>query len=536
MPLPSCRRFLFSCLSLGILLLAAAGLRLSCSAGELWLDEIWTWEIAGKLTWVGGLFYQLREENNHYLNTLVVWILREQTRDAGFYYRLPAVLCGVATVGLAWRIGRNNIEGDDRRRVYSKSATEEVGSLASYGLARTDIRWDGQLLYTTLVATSYLLVHYSSEARGYAYAVFFAALSFDRLSQLESDRQSDGNTGVTHIPWWAGWQFSLACCGGFLSQPIFLTCFGAMAGWIYFRVRRSVRPDSHWPILIRYFAVPALFFVLLYVVDLRHAVNGGGDVYPLWQVIVETLSLTAGGPFQGGCAVVVAGLVIGVFIHGLCVMARKGDDRWLFHLLVVVVMPLGLLVVLRRAEVYPRYFLIAVFFLLQAGSIGLLDLCHRNRIFKVLVLCCLVGVLWGNGQHLRELSGMGRNGYLPVLESLASRESGPEIVLRSDHDFRHPLMFKYYLPLAQMRGKSWRYINHVDVPEDGTPWLLTHSLEVGWHPEPMRIVRGVSYQLREFRAYPGLSGWGLALYQRQSASSSEPNASKPTDTKAEAGM
>ncbi len=475
-------------IQLAILLGVAALLRASCSLGEMWLDEVWTWEISHKLTWPGGLFYQLQEENNHYLNTLMVWLLRDQ---AGIWYRLPAISCGIAAVGMAWRLGL---------------ADAKFGRLTSW-------------LAGGLTATSYLLVHYSSEARGYAYAVFFAALAFHQLLVLEACRQwgSELTPRVSRIRRISSWLFPLACCGGFLSQPIFLTCFGAMAVWVYLRLTRPGTAAQVWPTLLRYFVPPGLFFVVLYLVDLRHAVNAGGDQYPLWQVVMETLSLAGGGPFAGWGAVIVAGLVAGAFVHGLRVLSREQDDRWVFYLLVVVVMPLGLLLVLRRAEVYPRYFLIAVFFLIQATAIGLADLFRRGAVAWVLATVCLAAAMWGNGQHIGRLAEFGRGGYLPILESIPFQEPSSVIHLRSDHDFRHSLMLKYSLPLAEMQGKTVEYVKLDQIPHEGTDWLLTHSLDVAWQPPQTRTVKGIAYDRRVFRPSAGLSGWGLALYRRREA-------------------
>ncbi len=473
---------------LASLLGVAALLRLSCSRGELWLDEVWTWDISHKLTWPGGLFYQLREENNHYLNTLVVWLFRDQP---AMWFRLPAVVFGVASVRVAWSLGAANSTSGEQ------------------------IRW----LASGLTATSYLMVHYSSEARGYAYAVFFAALAFHQLLVLEACRQkgNDISPGESRIASIARGLFPLACCCGFLSQPIFLTCFGAMAVWICLRLRRQVSTDQVWPTLLRYFFWPGLFFVVLYLVDLRQAVNGGGDQYPLSQVVLETLSLTGGGPFAGGAAVVVAGLVLGMFVQGLRVLARANDDRWIFYVLVVVVMPLGLLVVLRRAEVYPRYFLIAVFFLIQAATVGLADLLQRRAVARWVVVVSLVAVMWGNGQHIRRLAELGRGGYLPLLESIPFQEPSPVIHLRTDNSFRHPLMFKFLLPHADLQGKTLDNVASDQVPTEGTEWVLTHNLDVSFQPPQSLTTRGIVYDLRLFRPYAGLSGWGLALYQRRKA-------------------
>ena len=453
--------------------------------GEAWFDEVWTWDLSHKLTWPGGLFYQLRSENNHYLNTLVVWALRDQP---WLYARFPAMCFGLATVGIAWKLGR---------------AHRTFGDLAGW-------------LAGALTAASYLMVHYSSEARGYAYAVFFAALAYQQLQVLESCYSIAGAFATApRIGRVSSWLFPLACCGGFLSQPIFLGCFGAMAIWAFLRLDRLGPAVATLPTLLRYFLPPALFFVLLYLVDLRNVVNVGGDQFPLWRVAVETLSLTGGGPFAGWISGVVAGLVTGVFVHGLRVLAREGDSRWIFFLLVVVAMPLGLILVLRRTQIYPRYFLIAVFFLIQTAAIGLADLLRRGSAPLALATISLVAVMWGNGRHIARLAELGRGGYLPILESIPSGEPSELIQLRSDSDVRHTLMFKYYLPLANLRNKTLRYVTQEQVPAGGTKWLLTHRLDLQWQPPRACTIREAVYDLWLYRPYPGLSGWGLALYRRR---------------------
>ena len=96
---------LFAWLLLAALLAISVWLRVQCSRGELWLDEIWTWDISHKLTWPGGLFYQLQEENNHYLNTLAVWLFRDHSpQSARMWFRFPAIVCGVASVAVAKRV------------------------------------------------------------------------------------------------------------------------------------------------------------------------------------------------------------------------------------------------------------------------------------------------------------------------------------------------------------------------------------------------------------------------------------------------
>lgn len=498
-PLASVHRWSIGEVALaGLLLLAAGFLRWRASLGEFWLDEVWTWEISQKLTWPGGLFYQLQEENNHYLNTLWIWLLGQNAWWG--WYRLLPVLCGTISVGLAWQLAAPAST--------PKSSTGSPSILAPW-------------IAAVLTASSYLLIHYSSEARGYAYAVLFSGWSFLELPRAIEDQLARRESGAAARPGRSSIRFTLAACGGFLSQPVFLTCYGAMAIWALLRLRRTTDSSLALPVLWKTFFPSGIFFVVLYLIDLKYAANGGGDVYPLWQVILETLSLTGGGPgTMGTVAFVVSGLVLGAFAQGLRVMAQNRDDRWVFHLLVVIVTPLLLLIVLRRAEVYPRYFIISVFYLLQAVAIGLADLLHRNPMAQVVSVLSLLAAMVGNGQHYQRLAAQGRGGYVDLLQRMATEESTPVIRIWSDHDFRHGLMLKYWVPRADLHGKS---VELLSFPAQGAPsgpaapWLILHKLDPDWQPrESLKTPFGSEYQLQLIRPYAGLSGWTLALYRKKS--------------------
>lgn len=486
-------------IALGVILIVAAGLlRWRASLGEFWLDEVWTWQISQKLTWPGGLFYQLQEENNHYLNTLWIWLVGPNAWWG--WYRLLPVLCGTISVALAWKLAAPS---------------------ASPRTATTPVPWIAPWIAAALSACSYLLIHYSSEARGYAYAVMFSAWAFLELPQAITDQlhaQASGNSmGLGR----ARLRFSLVACGGFLSQPVFLTCYGAMVIWTLLKLRRSSDSGLALPVLWKTYFPSGVFFVALYLIDLKNAVNGGGDVYPLWQVILETLSLTGGGPSEMGMlAVVTAGLVLGAFGQGLRVLRRDHDDRWVFYLLVVVVMPLLLLVVLRRAEVYPRYFILSVFFLIQAAAIGLADLLHQSWAGRVVAVVTLLACMVGNGQQYERLAMYGRGSYIKLLQRMALDEPTAEIVVMIDHPFRHEMMCQYYEPRCDLRGKTLKLVPPPEPAAPVTkpaPWLLVHKLDPAWQPKASITTRqGVKYQLQQMEPYSGLSGWGLALYRIQS--------------------
>ena len=108
---------------------------------DFWLDEVWTWRLAARVGSVLDVFTGIHHSNNHHLNTLIFYWIGDTPE--WWLYRLPALVCGSASVALAaavaWRRGR----------------LEAV--LAAW-----------------LTAGCFALVHFSSEARGSGPTVTFA--------------------------------------------------------------------------------------------------------------------------------------------------------------------------------------------------------------------------------------------------------------------------------------------------------------------------------------------------------------------------
>src|SRR5688572_31117840 len=79
----------------------AAVVRLAATWNDLWLDEVWTLNLLGKLHSPLEIVTSLRHENNHVLNSFFMYVLRPIGSD--WLYRVPSLLVGIATVGLgAW--------------------------------------------------------------------------------------------------------------------------------------------------------------------------------------------------------------------------------------------------------------------------------------------------------------------------------------------------------------------------------------------------------------------------------------------------
>ncbi len=233
----------------------AAAVRIRGACNELWLDEIWSWYLAGKISRPMEIFTKIHMDNNHYLNTLYLYLIGP--RRSWLQYRMLSVVAGVGTVALAGLIGR-------RRNTASG------------------------LLAMLLTASSYVLILYASEARGYATAVFFSFLSFYLLDRYLETRR-----------WPLALMFSLSAVLGFLSHMVFLGFYAAALVWSGYRLMKSrTGPKQIVIAACACHAVPILFFAALYLVSLRYVITGGGTASTLLGVYVDALAWALGTPIS----------------------------------------------------------------------------------------------------------------------------------------------------------------------------------------------------------------------------------------------
>jgi len=130
-------------LGVGAVLIVGALLRIAAACGDLWLDEIWSIDIARRAgSWAA--VFAVHHDNNHLLNT--IWLLFAGGSSHALWLRLPSLIAGTASIALAGIfVGRRS----------------RAGGLAAM----------------ILTAASYLLVLFGSEARGYGLAVYFTLLA-----------------------------------------------------------------------------------------------------------------------------------------------------------------------------------------------------------------------------------------------------------------------------------------------------------------------------------------------------------------------
>jgi hypothetical protein len=447
---------------------AGAALRILAARGDLWLDEIWSLGLAREAGSAWRVFTAIHHDNNHHLSTL--WMLALGPSAQSLAYRALAVAAGAATLALvALRPMR-------------------LGSGEAFA-------------WLSLLAFSWILVHYASEARGYAPAMLFAVAAFVSLDRfLETGRRS-----------WAA-AFSLSAVLGLLSHLTFLYAFLAFAAWAaaaWIRDRATRRPDAA---LLAAFAVPAAAFAALWAVSLRQLVVGGGPEYRTWAVLRELLRASLGlprGPLELLGLVALAGAA-----NEIRWMIRQRRPEAAFFLAVLLVAP-GLVLAWSRPEyLAPRYFVVAVpFFLLLVGR-SLARLWRRAPWGRVAASAAMAVFCAGSGFQVARLLRDGRGHYREAVELIVRSSPPGDATVGSDHEWRNPVVLDHYA--RQVAGAGMlAYVPSPEWPWYAPLWFLRHDLEEDPRP-PGEMVgpRGRRYTLvRQFPSAP-MSGWHWQLYRR----------------------
>lgn len=453
------------------LLIVAALPRLIAIGDDFWLDEIWSLRFAGVMQSPLDVLFraELQHDNNHPLNTLWLYALGES--DGWIAYRVPALVAGLAAVALAIVAGarRSRVEG---------------------------------LVAGLLFATSYLMIAYSTEARGYSLAITFALaamLLFERAAERPG--------------WWPVAGFWIAAMLGFLSHLSFGHAYFALLGWSAWRVLCSAGERRTQAVrLAALHLVPLAFLVALYLVFVRGMQIGGGPTLSVVEVLTRTVTWTLGGPVNPVVALVSGGAVVAALVTNTVWSRRAGSDRWVFDVAAIVVAPAATLVVLRPEFLAPRYFLLAVTFFLLVWARVVARLLVNRRLW---IAGCALLVLYvgANAIHVVPFLRLGKGEYTAALQYMAAHTAGETISVARYPDTASPMILQYH-SRRPLSGKQVKYFRHTRLPRGGVEWYVV-NVQLG-QPEPAPRLRlgQHGYELAAKFDYSAPGGLGWWVYRR----------------------
>jgi hypothetical protein len=475
----------------GVAIAAAAilavglALRVAGARGDLWLDEIWTINLlAERAATPLDVFWRVQHDNNHHLYSLYAWFL--PVWPPSLVLRLPAVLAGAATVAVAGLIG------------------------ARRGRAEA-------LIAMLLVALSYPLVHYGSEARGYGPMLLWALAAFHLVD-------ADMAEGVAR----RRGRVALVLGAGFLFHLSMALVAGALGLWVLHAGWRETGSFAAARRRARAYFLPslALFLALVVLLGAALAVNGyeiggrepaAGFAARFVDNVGGTVGLVLGLPLAlpHAASLAIAALAAAAAI---VLLARRGDARAPFYAIVVFLFPGLLFVAGAPSSAFGRYYLFGLVFLLPLAAQVLALGWRRGGAARLAAAAALAFFLVGSIQAHALFLTYGRGDYRAALRFIAANTPGEVIEIGSDHPFRQPTVLDYYLPQVAPEKR----IDHVpaDALEARRPvWLLVHR-GPAFPPAPpppgaeTLEVGGAVYPLAAVFRHWGLSGFDWLVYRR----------------------
>ena len=465
-----------SLLLFGAILLAAGFVRYLAALGDLWFDEVWTWYLVKSLTSPVQVLTGMHHDNNHYLNSLWFYWIGDSRSFAA--YRVPSLVMGTGAIAvatlIAWRRGRAEA-----------------------------------LLAALLFGGSFLLILYSSEARGYSGGTFFALTSFYAM-QRYLDRRAPGRLAL----FWA------SSALGFLGHLSYLLVAGSLGLWTLILFIRRERAGAKWIwSSVCCHGPPLAFLLWLYWVDVRH-VHFGDVVYiDFGGVLLETLSLAMRLPLGWLPMRWLGVVVLLAFVAWVASMQRRADDEWWFYAIVFVSGPLfygASLIIVGPQPIAVRYFLVCFVFLQLGVAFLLADLARRGRPGATCVALLVAAIMVGNSQLTAQLLEHGRGSYLRALEDMAARTQEDRVSVASDHDLQNGYLVLFYSQFID-DGRSIAYVTQQNRRRADPKWFIVHSFDRLHQPDEQVKVAGRSYRLAESYPAAPYSGFPWFVYHREDA-------------------
>ncbi|MFO0918305.1 MAG: glycosyltransferase family 39 protein [Planctomycetaceae bacterium] len=463
----------------GLLMMVAA-------RGDLWFDEILSVKFAHLARNPMDVLLAIPHDNNHPLNTLFLYYVPDGSPFP--VYRLLSVAAGILSLVLAARFARREW-----------GEPEAIGAVV-------------------LLGTSYPLLLYFSEARGYAPAICCGLWAYDQLSLR-----------LRTIRWRHVLGFWAASVLGILSQSTFVILSGAffiLQGAEIWRRRGD--EQSSWTSLWKVQSVPVLFIGLWWLVFVSRMGFAGGPEYDKLVVIQEGAALLMGLPNVWPYPLAALGIVLAIIVGGTVSLKRDQNLQWVFYPSVLVLVPAAVILVTQPRYFYFRYLLVSFpFFYLLLAYWGVRLYRGNGALVRGLLCVAAAGMLCGHAMRIVPLLEFGRGRYFAALESMVRDDPGTLVRIGSDHDNRNSLLIEFYAPRLA-GGKTLEYVPQPRLAQTPPEWFLTHSQDLHHVPElELRLPAAGTYRLTHSARYAGVSGWAWYVYRREASGEARSHQQSP---------
>jgi uncharacterized membrane protein len=423
------------------ILIAAAAVRLAGINQQLWLDEIWSIRLSQTAGSPAGVFL-LHHDNNHWLNTLYLQCLGPGR--PWWTYHLLAECTGIGTVLLGFLLARR------------RGIAQGLAALILLGFCE-------------------FFIEFSTDARGYAPAGFFALLCLWLLEK--------------HLPHPRRWTAALMASSAVAGLLSHLTFVVILAGLIVASVIALIRRRSWIAALSAaaiWWAVPIAVIAGLYWIDVRLMVRGGGPPTPS-DLAAQASAMILGLPIGSPAACVFAFLAMALCAAALWRLYRAADPAWPLFLTAWLFAPAVLFLWPKTDYIHPRYIYVALPLLMVLLALELGRWLSARWPTRLLAAAALAGFVAVNLIPLSTFLRAGRGDYVGALRYMIDHTAGSAVIIGTDqlHPTSTVMVAQYYAqysfppapPLMTLKGEDWtdQWPQWLIVEQEYGPTLITSA-------------------------------------------------------------
>jgi len=459
--------------------IALAGLlmRIGASGGELWLDEVWSLTKVAPLANPIEIVTSVKHDNNHILNSAWMWVCGPA--QSPLVYRAPSLIFSALLLIL---LLTRKPEGESDR---------------------------SSIVWLTLIAFSYPLTLYGTEARGYSLTLLCAALAFISLTRITTDSTDRRSILI----------FAITGIVGCLSHAIYALFLAPAIAWLLWHLLSPPRKPNSRTILWGGIVPPVLFACWLTLTFYRNMEIGGAPLLPYLEVAASAISVSFGGETLSSVNPAVTGwnLFLGISVVLVCVAElaawiRSGSSTaWLVGL--VLITPWVVVSVLQPHFILARYFIIQILLAYLLAARFLDRLTRQGRFGSLLAFILLWAFILGNTSRTLPLIQLGRSHFVAIFENLASQNGETTVTVGGDQDFQNKVRLSY----ARIIIPRTSHISYVPDYRNAKPpprYIVRETIEAyEIFPSELTLPHGTRYhEIQRYRA-PQLNGSHVTVYE-----------------------